>query len=85
MQQNYLTKKEIADIKRQEKLEAKEEASIDRLAMFRNKKGYVKYNNICSHCERSCKQSFRVKIVECRPYTPYKEPSKHRQNDQSGL
>lgn len=82
MKQNTLTKKELSEIKRQEKEEARQEASIDRLVIFRDSNGAIKYNNICSHCMKSCKQSYKSKVLECKQYEGYPRQSKHRQTDE---
>ena len=79
MKQNVLTKRELSDINRQEKEETRQDASNDRLVMFRDRKGAIRYNNICSHCTRTCKQSFKAKVLECRPYEPYPRQTRHSQ------
>ena len=38
------------------------------LNFFLNDKGRVNYNVLCRRCVRSCKQSFRAAVVECRRY-----------------
>ena len=35
---------------------------------FLDSRGRKAYNDICRKCERSCKQSFRAKIVQCPIY-----------------
>ena len=35
---------------------------------FLKKNGRKNYNELCSHCARSCKQSFRVKVIACPKY-----------------
>lgn len=41
----------------------KEEGSF-----FLNKNGRRAYNELCSRCARSCKQSFRVNAIACPKY-----------------
>lgn len=38
------------------------------LNFFLNDTGRVNYNVLCRRCVRSCKQSFRAIVVECRRY-----------------
>lgn len=38
------------------------------LNFFLNDMGRVNYNVLCRRCVRSCKQSFRTVVVECRRY-----------------
>ncbi len=38
------------------------------LSLFLNNAGRVNYNILCRGCVHSCKQSFRVAVVECRRY-----------------
>ncbi|MDD3882758.1 MAG: hypothetical protein PHI27_10985 [Eubacteriales bacterium] len=33
--------------------------------IFLDDRGRKKYNDLCRKCERSCKQSFRVQVIEC--------------------
>lgn len=35
---------------------------------FLNKNGHRAYNELCSHCARKCKQSFRAKVIACPKY-----------------
>lgn len=35
---------------------------------FLNKNGRKTYNELCRCCARSCKQSFRVKVIACPKY-----------------
>lgn len=37
-------------------------------SFFLNDKGRISYNDLCKCCQRSCKQSFRSTVVECRQY-----------------
>ncbi len=37
-------------------------------SFFLNDKGRISYNDLCKYCQRSCKQSFRSTVVECRQY-----------------
>ena len=37
-------------------------------AFFLNERNRKTYNSLCRRCARSCKQSFRVKIVCCPSY-----------------
>lgn len=34
---------------------------------FKDENGEIKYNETCLKCPKSCKQSFRIKVVSC-PY-----------------
>lgn len=34
-------------------------------AIFLDDIGRKKYNELCRKCERGCKQSFRVQVIEC--------------------
>ena len=37
-------------------------------AFYLHKNGRRAYNELCSRCARSCKQSFRVKVIACPKY-----------------
>ncbi len=37
-------------------------------SFFLNDKGRISYNDLCKRCQRSCKQSFRSTVVECKQY-----------------
>ncbi len=32
---------------------------------FRTKRGEIAYNKTCQRCGHSCKQSWRVKLIQC--------------------
>jgi len=38
------------------------------LSLFLDDKGRQRFNSLCSKCKNSCKQSFRVTVVECPKY-----------------
>lgn len=33
---------------------------------FKDENGEIKYNKLCEECIYDCKQSFRVKIIQCK-------------------
>ena len=37
----------------------------EELAFFLNDRNRVTYNELCRKCRHSCKQSFRVQLIEC--------------------
>ena len=47
-------------------------------AFFLNDRGRKSYNEICLHCMRKCKQSFRAAILKCPKYIPERSEN---QND----
>ena len=40
----------------------------EELAFFLNDRNRVTYNELCRKCRHSCKQSFRVQLIECKQY-----------------
>ena len=38
------------------------------LALFLNERGRVKYNSLCRRCVHTCKQAYRVLVIECDRY-----------------
>ena len=40
----------------------------EELAFFLNDRNRVTYNELCRKCRHSCKQSFRVQLIECPQY-----------------
>lgn len=34
-------------------------------AMFLNERNRITYNELCRKCQNLCKQSFKVKVIEC--------------------
>lgn len=34
-------------------------------AIFLNAKNRITYNKLCLQCRKDCKQSFRVKVIDC--------------------
>lgn len=40
----------------------------EELAFFLNDRNRVTYNELCQKCRHSCKQSFRVQLIECPQY-----------------
>lgn len=38
------------------------------LALFLNERGRVEYNSLCRQCVHSCKQAYRVLVIECSRY-----------------
>jgi len=35
-------------------------------SFFTNTRGQREYNKLCIQCKRECKQSFRVKVIQCK-------------------
>ena len=38
------------------------------LSLFLNERGRVEYNSLCRRCVHSCKQVYRVLVIECGRY-----------------
>ena len=38
------------------------------LSLFLNERGRVEYNSLCRRCVHSCKQAYKVMVVECGRY-----------------
>ena len=38
------------------------------LALFLNEHGRVEYNSLCRRCVHTCKQAYKVMVVECGRY-----------------
>lgn len=38
---------------------------VDEWQFFRKPSGHIAYNKKCLHCNRKCKQSYRVEILRC--------------------
>ena len=38
------------------------------LSLFLTDRGRVKYNNLCRRCVHTCKQAYKVMVVECSRY-----------------
>ena len=38
------------------------------LALFLNEHGRVEYNSLCRRCVHTCKQAYRVLVIECDRY-----------------
>lgn len=37
-------------------------------AIFLDKRNRITYNKLCLRCRRDCKQSFRVKVIDCHKF-----------------
>ena len=49
-------------------------------SFFIGESGRKKYNKLCLQCERDCKQSFRVALVQC-PIAIWKRRKLPKEND----
>ncbi len=38
------------------------------LSLFLNERGRVEYNSLCRRCVHTCKQAYKVMVVECGRY-----------------
>ena len=38
------------------------------LTLFLNERGRVEYNSLCRRCVHTCKQAYRVLVIECDRY-----------------
>ena len=38
------------------------------LSLFLNERGRVEYNSLCRRCVHTCKQAYKVLVVECGRY-----------------
>ena len=38
------------------------------LSLFLNERGRVEYNSLCRRCAHTCKQAYKVMVVECGRY-----------------
>lgn len=38
------------------------------LSLFLNEHGCVEYNSLCRRCVHTCKQAYRVLVIECDRY-----------------
>lgn len=38
------------------------------LSLFLNERGRVEYNSLCRRCVHTCKQAYKVLVIECGRY-----------------
>ncbi len=51
------------------------------LAFFLNGRGRKTYNDLCRKCQRDCRQSSRVAIVECPRYLSKRSKRRKEETD----
>ncbi len=51
-------------------------------AVFLNEQNRITYNKLCLQCQRNCKQSFRVLVVDCPKFKRKEKLNGRTQNHQ---